>query len=74
MGLADGEAWEKEYGTQEKLKSHTIIDRNVVALSKVQVQLMDSKMTTEDFNKASEMIGELKEFLINCDSYNCMQR
>lgn len=47
-----------------------VIDKNVTTLSKMQVQFMNADMLPKDFNKASEMIGELKEFLINCDSYN----
>lgn len=46
------------------------IDHEVSKLSTIQAKLMFANMSAKDYNKASEMIGELKEFLINCESYN----
>ncbi len=47
-----------------------VIDEQVKKLSKMQVDLMYSGMEADDFNEMSEMIGNLKEFMVNCQSYN----
>jgi hypothetical protein len=47
-----------------------VIDEQVKKLSKMQVDLIYSGMQSYDFNKMSEMIGDLKEFMVNCRSYN----
>ena len=47
-----------------------VIDKQIKKLSKMQVDLMYSGMQSDDFNKMSEMIGNLKEFMVNCRSYN----
>ena len=47
-----------------------VIDKQVKKLSKMQVDLMSSGMEADDFNEISEMIGNLKEFMVNCRSYN----
>jgi len=46
-----------------------IIDKHVEQLSKMQVELLAAKMSADDYNEMSEMIGNLKEFMINCPSY-----
>ena len=47
-----------------------VIDKQVKKLSRMQVDLMSSGMEADDFNEISEMIGNLKEFMVNCRSYN----
>jgi len=47
-----------------------VIDEQVKKLSKMQVDLIYSGLESDDFNKMSEMIGDLKEFMVNCRSYN----
>lgn len=48
----------------------TIIDKQVKQLSRMQVVLIKTVILPEDYNKISEMIGNLKEYMINCVSYN----
>ena len=43
-----------------------VIDKQVKKLSRMQVDLMSSGMEADDFNEISEMIGNLKEFMVNC--------
>lgn len=47
-----------------------VIDEQIKKLSKMHVDLMYSGMQSDDFNEISEMIGNLKEFMVNCRSYN----
>ena len=47
-----------------------VIDKQVKKLSRMQVDLMSNGMEVDDFNEISEMIGNLKEFMVNCRSYN----
>ena len=47
-----------------------VIDKQVKKLSRMQVDLMSSGMEADDFNEISEIIGNLKEFMVNCRSYN----
>ena len=47
-----------------------VIDKQVKKLSRMQVDLISSGMKVDDFNEISEMIGNLKEFMVNCRSYN----
>lgn len=47
-----------------------VIDEQVKKLSNMQVDLMSSGIEVDDFNDISEMIGNLKEFMVNCRSYN----
>ena len=47
-----------------------VIDKQVKKLSKMQVDLISSGMEADDFNEISEMIGNLKEFMVNCRSHN----
>lgn len=47
-----------------------VIDKQVKKLTKMQVDLMSSGMEADDFNEISEMISNLKEFMVNCQSYN----
>lgn len=49
----------------------TIVDTAVKQLSKLQVDLMiNSDISANDYNDISEKVGELKELMINCNSYN----
>ena len=45
-----------------------LIDNQVSALSRIQIELF-GKLTADEYNKVSEMIGELKEYLINGPTY-----
>lgn len=48
----------------------SIIDEQIKKLSEMQVELLKSEgIDPEDFNRISEMIGNLKEYMINCNSY-----
>lgn len=65
--------------TQPKLQSQAkllpnpvlaaVIDKYIKQLSKMQVRLLFEGMKADDYNKVSDMIGGLKEFLVNCPSY-----
>jgi hypothetical protein len=52
--------------------NHIKIDRIVTNLSNLQIEL-GSFLYPEDFNNTVELIGELKEYLINCDSYKAKE-
>lgn len=54
-----------------KFELTTLIDTAVKQLSKLQVDLMiNSDISANDYNDISEKVGELKELMINCNSYN----
>lgn len=55
---------------ENNLSITVIIDEQVKRLSKMQVDLMCIGMVADDFNEISEMIGQLKEFMINNTSYD----
>lgn len=48
----------------------TVIDDVVKRLSQIKIDFMNTKMQAKDFNEISEQITDLKEYLINSDSYN----
>jgi uncharacterized C2H2 Zn-finger protein len=50
-------------------KTIAIMDEKIKQLSKMQVELMWAGMLSDDYNEISEMIGDLKEYMINCPSY-----
>ena len=48
-----------------------VVDRQVRQLSDMQLELMQQEaISIEDYNEISELIGNLKEYMINCRSYN----
>jgi len=48
----------------------TVIDDVVKRLSQIQIDFMKTTMQAKDFNEISGQITDLKEYLINSDSYN----
>ena len=48
-----------------------VVDRQVRQLSDIQLELIQQEaISIEDYNEISELIGNLKEYMINCRSYN----
>ena len=48
-----------------------VIDKQVKQLSDMQLELIQQEtISSEDYNEISELIGNLKEYMINCRSYN----
>ena len=48
-----------------------VVDEQVEKLSKMQVELLTTEgFSSDDYNEISEMIGNLKEYMVNCRSYN----
>lgn len=47
-----------------------VVDKQIKQLSKMQVKLLRTGISANDYNEISDMIGTLKEFMINCRSYN----
>lgn len=47
-----------------------VVDKQIKQLSKMQVELLKTGISAEDYNEISEQIGNLKEYMINCRSYN----
>lgn len=47
-----------------------IFDISVEKLSNIQIELAKTDISAADYNGISEMIGNLKELIINCESYN----
>ena len=49
----------------------TIINKQIKQLSDMQLELIQQEaISIEDYNEISELIGNLKEYMINCRSYN----
>lgn len=47
-----------------------VLDEKVKELSKLQLELMQQKnLDSIDFNIISDLINDLKEYMINCKSY-----
>ena len=47
-----------------------IIDRDLKKLSKMQWELLNFQgISAEDYNEISDMIGTLKDYMVNCPSY-----
>lgn len=51
--------------SNDKIVDKAKIGGAVTALSRVQIQLLNSGISNEEFNIISEMIGEIKEKLVN---------
>lgn len=48
-----------------------VVDKQVKQLSDMQLELIQQEaISIEDYNEISELIGNLKEYMINCRSYN----
>lgn len=47
-----------------------VVDKQIKHLSKMQVKLLGTGISAEDYNEISEQIGNLKEYMVNCRSYN----
>lgn len=48
-----------------------VVDKQVKQLSDMQLELIQQEaISIEDYNEISELIGKLKEYMINCRSYN----
>lgn len=48
-----------------------VVNQQVEKLSKMQVELLTIEgFSSDDYNEISEMIGNLKEYMVNCRSYN----
>jgi len=47
-----------------------VIDKQVKELSNMLIELMKQEINPNDFNEISEKITEIKEYMINCSSYN----
>lgn len=62
---------ENENGNFTKSILVAVIDKQVKQLSDMQLELIQQEaISTEDYNEISEFIGNLKEYMINCRSYN----
>jgi hypothetical protein len=48
---------------------NNVIDKHIKQLSKMQVDLLYTDVSTDDYNEISLMIGNLKEYMINCRSH-----
>jgi hypothetical protein len=46
----------------------TILNKQIENLSKIQLELLDTSISAEDFNNISELINNVKEYIINCQS------
>lgn len=47
------------------------IDKHVEQLTHIQIELMQQKsINADDFNVISEMISNLKDYMVNCSAYN----
>ena len=47
-----------------------VVDEQIEQLSKIQVELLGTEISADDYNEISDKIGTLKEYLVNCRSYN----
>lgn len=48
-----------------------VVDKQVKQLSDMQLELIQQEaISIEDYNEISELIGNLKEYMVNCRSYN----
>jgi hypothetical protein len=46
-----------------------LIDRQIKILSRMQGNLLFGAISSDDYNEISDKIGDLKEFMVNCNSY-----
>jgi hypothetical protein len=62
---------ENEKGNFAKPMLVAVVDKQVKQLSDMQLELIQQEaISIEDYNEISELIGNLKECMINCRSYN----
>ena len=62
---------ENENGNFAKPMLVAVVDKHVKQLSDMQLELIQQEaISIEDYNKISELIGNLKEYMIDCRSYN----
>jgi hypothetical protein len=61
---------EEQKGNYIKPILVAVVDKQIKQLSKMQVELLGTEINPDDYNNISEMIGNLKEYMINCRSYN----
>lgn len=62
---------EAQNGNFAKPMLIAVVDRQVRQLSDMQLELIQQEaISIEDYNEISELIGNLKEYMINCRSYN----
>ena len=56
---------------ENSMSIKSILDRQVRELNKIELRLLstDATILPDDFHRISDMIGELKEFMVNCPSY-----
>ncbi len=47
-----------------------VVDKQIKQLSKMQVKLLGTGISADDYNEISEQIGNLKDYMVNCRSYN----
>ena len=62
---------EEKNGNFAKPMLCAVVDKQVKQLSDMQLELIQQEaISIEDYNEISELIGNLKEYMINCRSYN----
>ena len=62
---------EAQNGNFAKPMLVAVVDRQVRQLSDMQLEFIQQEaISIEDYNEISELIGNLKEYMINCRSYN----
>jgi hypothetical protein len=54
---------------EKKLNLITVIDKQVKQLSYMQIELSKTTIYPADYNEITSRISDLKEFMVNCDSY-----
>ena len=66
-----GNVSENHEGNNANTLLVAVIDKDIKKLSKMQWELLNFQgISAEDYNEISDMIGTLKEYMINCRSYN----
>lgn len=53
----------------EKNPFSLVADKQIKQLSKMQVELLSTGISSDDYNIISDFIGNLKGYMVNCDSY-----
>jgi len=61
---------EEQNGNLAKPMLVAVVDKQIEQLSKMQVELLGTEVSADDYNEISDMIGTLKEYMVNCRSYN----
>jgi len=61
---------EEQNGNLAKPMLVAVVDKQIEQLSKMQVELLGTELSADDYNEISDMIGTLKEYMVNCRSYN----